>query len=383
MAKKRMSGAGSIKKLSNGSWRGQIMDGYKQDGKRNIISFTGRLKSEVQEKIDQYWLQKELTGVDYTRKTPFNVWADTWYRDYESEVEASTYAGYRHTLNILKAYFSSTPVSEIRALDVNHFLDSLKRDNRSKSYISKCRSMLIQVFDYAEANQLISNNPARKAKMMRDKRNKQIEVSDTLPKKVFTDEEIDFIKQYAPDDLAGHSLRLLLGTGIRSQELLALTPADIAIDGVSIRINKAIKTVGGCPQLGPTKSERGNRTVPVPMEYQKDAIYLRTHAGKHYVWTSQRESGLYDVNVFRKKYYRTIKAIPGVRPLSPHCCRHTYVSALEKNGVPIEQIARLAGHSRITTTDGYLHTDINTLSAAVSVLNSPEAPRGKNKEMNT
>jgi hypothetical protein len=35
----------------------------------------------------------------------------------------------------------------------------------------------------------------------------------------------------------------------------------------------------------------------------------------------------------------------------------------------MEQIARLAGHSRITTTDGYLHTDIDTLSVAVSVLN--------------
>ena len=35
----------------------------------------------------------------------------------------------------------------------------------------------------------------------------------------------------------------------------------------------------------------------------------------------------------------------------------------------MEQIARLAGHSRISTTDGYVHTDIETLSNAVAVLN--------------
>jgi integrase len=369
LAQKRSAGSGSIKKLSNGLWRGQIMDGYKSDGKRNIISFTGRLKGEVQDKIYQYWVQKELIGIDYSRNTPFNTWADTWYRDYETEVEPSTYSGYKYTLNILKEYFADTPVSDIRALDINHFLDSMRLQNRSKSYVTKTRSMLIQIFDYAEANQLISMNPARKAKLMKDKKNLRIKEPDPMPRKAFTETEIDCIKKFAEDDLLGHSILILLGAGLRTQELLALTAADIAPDGSTIRINKAIKTVGGSPQLGPPKSERGHRTVPVPQEFRQDALYLRNHGGKQYVWTSQRENGLFDVNVFRKKYYKAVKKIPGVRPLSPHCCRHTYVSSLEKNGVPMEQIARLAGHSRITTTDGYLHTDIDTLSVAVSVLN--------------
>lgn len=46
MAKKRSSGEGHVKKLKNGSWRGQIMDGYRDDGKRNIVSFSGATKGE-------------------------------------------------------------------------------------------------------------------------------------------------------------------------------------------------------------------------------------------------------------------------------------------------------------------------------------------------
>lgn len=38
-----------------------------------------------------------------------------------------------------------------------------------------------------------------------------------------------------------------------------------------------------------------------------------------------------------------------------------------------EQIARLAGHSHIDTTDGYLHIDMETLSNAVAVLNKTNA----------
>ena len=40
MAKKRTSGEGYVKKQKNGSWRGQIMDGYRDDGKRNIVNFS-------------------------------------------------------------------------------------------------------------------------------------------------------------------------------------------------------------------------------------------------------------------------------------------------------------------------------------------------------
>ena len=370
MTKKRTASAGNVKKLPSGNWQGQIMDGYKDDGKRNLISFTAKTKGEVLDKIREYWVQKELVGDCYSKKTPFNDWADTWFSDYESEVAASTYANYRYTLNILKEHFGSKPISEIKALDINRFQDSLKKRKMSKSYISKCRAMLIQIFDYAEANQLIVFNPGRKAKKLRDNGAEKLSEAAKSQKDAFTDAEQESIKNGVQDNMIGHSIRTLLGTGLREQELLALTPDDIAEDGSTISVTKAIKTVDGCPTLGPPKSKRGNRIVPVPMEYRNDVLYLRNHSGKPYIWTSKREGGLFDVGSFRRNYYRAIKKIPSVRVLSPHCCRHTYISNLEKRGVPMEQIARLAGHSNISTTDGYLHTDIETLASAVSVLNS-------------
>ena len=45
---KRGNGDGSISRLPNGKWRGQVMDGYKPNGKRNIVSFTAPTKGEVQ-----------------------------------------------------------------------------------------------------------------------------------------------------------------------------------------------------------------------------------------------------------------------------------------------------------------------------------------------
>ena len=378
MAKKKANGAGTVKKLPSGTWRGQIMDGYRADGKKNIVSFTAPTKGEVQTMIRNYWFGREeqvTTGPEETL-TPFDAWADAWYADYKSQVQPSTYCNYQYTLRVLKDYFGDTPIERIKPIDVNQFHDFLISSPMSKSYVTKCRAMLIQIFDAAEVNSIVNINAARKSKVIRITKNYWDE--DESKKDAFSDIELDLLRKYLPDNMIGHTILVMLSTGVRSQEILALLPEDIADDGSSITISKAIKMVDGVPCLGTTKSKKSRRVVPVPDDYREDALYLKHNAGKPYVWTSKRENGLYDVGAFRRRYYSAIKKIPGIRPLSPHCCRHTYISNLEKRGVPMEQIARLAGHSRITTTDGYVHTDLSTLANAVSVLNGSRTTQEDN-----
>ena len=303
-------------------------------------------------------------------KQRFSLWADEWYEEYRLQVQPSTYSNYKYTLRILKNYFNSCAVDNIRPMDINKFHAYLQGSGLSKSYVTKCRAMLIQIFDYLEMNEIISSNPARKAKWVKITPVFTLDEQEEIKKDAFTQQEIMLLMKYLPDDLIGHSIRLLLGTGMRVQELLALMPKDISEDGSQIHVYKAVKTVDGLPELGPPKSRKSRRIVPVPEDYRGDALYLKQNAGSIYVWTSsKRENGLYDVGSFRRRYYNAIKGVTGVRRLSPHCCRHTYVSNLEKHGVPMELIARLAGHSKIETTNGYLHTQMDTLENAVAVLN--------------
>ena len=373
VARKRSNGNGYVRRLKSGSWSAQLMDGYREDGKKNIICFTAPTKSEVNAMIRKYWYSKE-TGEYHPKRgsgTPFSQWADIWYSDYESQVQPSTYSNYQYTLKALKEHFGKKPIEEIKPMDINGFYNYLQEASFSKSYLSKCRAMLIQIFDYAEANEKIRSNPARKSKAIRIIPPFDPEEMDEAKKDAFSAEELTLLKEYLPDTMTGHTIRFMLGTGLRSQEVLALTPQDIAPDGSCVTINKAVKTVGGAPSLGPPKSKKGKRVIPIPDDYRADALFLVAHSGEPFIWTSNRENSLFDIGTFRRRYYREIKKIPGVRPLSPHCCRHTYVSCLERMGVPMEQIARLAGHSQITTTDSYLHMDLSTLSSAVAVLNEP------------
>lgn len=368
MAIKRANGEGSIRQLPSGKWYGQIMDGYQLSGKKNIVGFTGYKKADVIQQIREYWKQRD-EGALPSQHMPFDRWADVWYEDYKTQVQPSTYSGYRYTLNCLKSFFGTKELQKIKPLEIGSYFDYLIQVGYSQSYITKCRAMLIQIFDLAETNEIIATNPARKAKIRR-LANVYSRREQYSSKDAFSEKEIVCMKAKLHDDLLGNSILLMIGTGMRTQELLALTRADISMDGSMITINKAIKLVNGRPQLGPPKSERGNRVIPIPWEYRKHAIFLRIYGGQQFIWESQREDRLFDPGVFRKKYYAMLRELPEVRVLSPHCCRHTYVSLLEKRGVPMEQIARLAGHTKISTTDGYLHTDQATLAAAVECLNN-------------
>ena len=50
-----------------------------------------------------------------------------------------------------------------------------------------------------------------------------------------------------------------------------------------------------------------------------------------------------------------ISAVEGVRYLTPHSCRHTYVSQMQAIGVPMETIQSLVGHADPGMTEHYLH----------------------------
>lgn len=362
MAGKRSHGEGCIRQQKNGKWRGQLMVGFKENGKRNIISFTARTKSEVLQLINNYMRQKEQNEQGSAIPS-FAEWADRWFSDYRTQVAESTYSGYKFTLKLLKERFGEKLITQILPMDINEYFNDLISQGCSHSKISKCRAMLIQIFSSAEENKLVLRNPARAAKVIRMDHFAESE----RKKDSFTSEELEILFTQLPNDYIGNSIRLLLVSGMRVQELLSLCPNDIEPDGSVIHITKAVKIVDGKPKLGPPKNKKSRRDIPIPIAYRHIAVYIRENGGKLLLWQSHRVGIPCSIAYFRKQYYRVIKDLP-VRNLSPHCCRHTYITFMQRHGIPMETIARLVGHTNIATTDGYLHTSLDTLAQAVEIL---------------
>ena len=90
---KRAGKEGTVFKTPSGVWRGQVMDGYRDNGKRNILNFSAPTRNEVLDQIRRYWVEKEaangsLIHADSIRN--FGEYADHWYASYKSQVAPST-----------------------------------------------------------------------------------------------------------------------------------------------------------------------------------------------------------------------------------------------------------------------------------------------------
>ena len=267
MAKRRTNGEGTIRRRKNGRWECTIMDGFQSNGKRKYKSFYGDTQAEVKKKMQAYCRAKEaglLSGMDYT----FPEWADIWYDSHLDNIKPTTQESYKYTLCLLKNGFSRRKLAEIKAYDVEQLLKKLRREGRSDSCLAHCRGMLFQIFNKAEANDLIPKNPVRFAEKMRK--------GPPRRKEAFTAEEVQLLMDNLPENQIGWSIRLMLGTGMRTQELLALEPRHIAEDGSTITIEQAVVMEKGTAK---NRNAQVFRQLPLHPGAGERSLLCQTAAG--------------------------------------------------------------------------------------------------------
>lgn len=142
-------------------------------------------------------------------------------------------------------------------------------------------------------------------------------------------------------------VEVLLVTGMRVSNLLALKPQDISPDHEWIT-------------LGVTKSGKP-QTVPIPAALGASLAALVA-------------SGLPTYRKLYTAFCGARKAL-GIDPsIGIHALRHTTATRLTKRKVPTVTVQKLLGHKRITTTLKYAHVEDETLKDAQSlIVREPQA----------
>ena len=370
---KRMNGEGALHQRPNGSWEMRIMDGFREDGRKRYKSFYGRTAHEVEEKVKAYQNRGLNSGddPDFTKDYPFEEWGRIWLNSHKSKVSPTTFESYQYTLRILNRFFEGKRLSEIKAYHVESMLHTLQQEGRSTSGLAQCRGMLYQIMNKAEANDLIRKNPVRYAEKMRH-------TGSAREKEAFTSDEVAQLMRELPYSKIGISIRLMLGTGMRTQELLALEPRHIEPDGSCVHIRQALKMLKGTSVIGTPKSRDSYRDVPVPVNLRWCAVKLRD-GGKQFIWESPRNPGQpVNPSHFREQFRKALEAISEVRVLTPHSCRHTYVSQLQALGVDLATVQALVGHADLKSIQRtYLHVQDEVKARAIGLFSDAfPAPQG-------
>ncbi|MBR1456823.1 MAG: site-specific integrase [Oscillospiraceae bacterium] len=321
------------------------MVGLRENGQRKYRSFYGKTQKEVRAKLRKF-REDEAAGLDTDKLWGFSEWADFWYEQHKVNIAPTTQENYKYTLRILKEHFTDRALRGIKPLDIESFLKKQQREGASYSRLSQCRGMLYQIFHKAEANDLIRKNPVAFADKLRRRGPEQT-------KEAFTAEEVQTLLNELPENRIGWSIRLLLGTGMRTQELLALEPKHVAEDGSLIQIRQAINMDKGTARVGVPKSRDSYRDIPVPENVRYCARLLREQAGT-YLWEG-KPGQVINPKTFRSYFKKALEEVGSVRVLTPHCCRHTYVSQMQALGVDLSTIQSIVGHADMNMTQHYLH----------------------------
>ncbi|EMQ4905335.1 site-specific integrase [Listeria monocytogenes] len=145
---------------------------------------------------------------------------------------------------------------------------------------------------------------------------------------------------------------LIIKTGLRFSEALALTPLDFDFSKQKIIINKTWDYKMATGSFQPTKNESSNRKIQIDWQLAMQFSQLiKTKDPDKPIFVKSR--------VFNSTINNRLKVLcenANIPTITVHSLRHTHASLLLFAGVSIASVANRLGHSSMTTTqETYLH----------------------------
>ena len=319
------------------------------NGKR--VAFRGKTCREVDRKILEY--NKELQN---GRK--FSVIADEWEREHESSVSESTRRVYSYAVKRLKDEFKGL-ASDVRPLDVQRYIAAFEKQGRSANSVQIELAVCKMIFAHAVISGDIDVSPASEVRKSRG--------LPTKKREALTEEQEAAVKaagiaQEACWWLFGY---LLLYTGMRRGEALALSYSDIDRKAGVVHVTKKLSYAAGqFPKLEDhLKSQNGRRDIPLlpPLaaalpKNRVGLVFPGDDGGFMRASEIQRNWRAYCRDIGLNEIQRTDDGkLVETFPITPHCFRHSFATICYEAGLDPRQAAGILGDTPEVLESVYTH----------------------------
>ena len=262
------------------------------------------------------------------------------------------------------------PAAAVATREIDALLASVARTGVTPRTVNKARAIISAIFNHGMRPSTceLAENPAKHA----DRRSEP----DSAMLGFYSPEQVEVLAcaiasgahrdqhrvAISPEEIAaraaddaqdGELIRVAAFAGLRRGELIALKWRDVNPVARKLTVRR---TVSGTIELTSTKSRRA-RDVPIPDQAEAAFARLRDRTdftgADDYVFVNRLGRRL-DPSSLRRRYERA-RAAAGLEPLRFHDLRHTYGSLLVAGGIDLVSVKAAMGHSRISTTERYLH----------------------------
>ena len=362
MTKRRSRGDGGLRwDKTRERWIAEVTIGYTPAGKRIVRRGSGKTKTTAKEKLKSI-LRDHEDGVTLAAGNGYTVThaVNDWLTNYELSGHDTNTIRTVHCLvdKHIAPDLGARKLVDLSADDVDKWING-KSKTMVTSTLRNLLSILRRAITRAQARDRVKRNvillcdcPVGKGK--------------GRPSKALTLTQAEAVLSAAERSIMRGYIVVALLTGARTEELRALTWEHVDLEGdpsASPPVPPNVKVWRSVRTGGDTKTRKSRRSLALPQR-AVDALsahkvtqdLARQAAGTQWqdhglVFPTARGTSQDDANVRRD--FRRVIATAGLvaTEWTPRELRHSFVSLLSDDGMPIEQISRLVGHSGTSVTE--------------------------------
>lgn len=319
-------------------WAVRITVGW-QDGKQQR-KYLGYYKTQHEALIALADYHKSGVNLDMSNKTLNEI-----YELFMEKVKKKNLSrGVMNTHNMAfrrLEQLGTKQIKEIKTAHLQEWLDAIDLKPGSKKQL---RSSIVQVFEYAFSNDIVSKNYA-----------KGLEINEKVEKvgAIFTEEEIKTLWEHRENQTVQYIL-ILIYTGLRISELLEIHKDNIHLDE-SYMVG-GIKTAAG-----------KNRIIPIH-DRIKPFIEAQLKEGNYVI--NSNHGGALSYSGIKSRFDRTMERFGWKHTI--HDTRKTGVSLMHTANIPMETVRMIVGHSGKGVTETvYLYKEPSELVKAINTIQIP------------
>lgn len=318
------NGYGTVYKLSGNRRRPWVVKKWINGKQKPLGYFAERQEAfEFLVSINQYTPERKITFAAVYQK---------WSAHHYSMISKASISGYEISYKHLRMLHSRAFAS-ITYNELQEAIDSVGAGYCTKK---KCRVLISQLYKFAQKSRIICQDLSQFLELPRH--------IPVYKKRPFTSREIGKLQRNVSEDNMIEDILILIYTGMRIGEYLSLAPRDINIRQKYIDVKKS-KTLAGIRKIPIYHS-----IFPILVKRKSEGIICKYE----------------NYDAFRHAFDKCLKGLH-IHHHTPHECRHTLASMLNRSGANETSIKMILGHARHGVTESvYIHKTLSDLRKAIN-----------------
>ena len=338
--KRRSPGEGSIYQRKDGLWVAQ----YKVEtpsGKKTKYLY-GKVRKEVATKLAKAIAERDSGMVYDAGKLTVAQYLDKWIGAIQDTLRVRTIERYEQMVRLhLKPTIGYLKLDKLNALQMQDMYRAKLDSGLSARTVEYIHITLHKALREAVKWSLIPHNVAEAVTPPRPV-TKEIEPLDKS--------QIKVLLNTAREDRLYALYALAVTTGMRNGELLALKWSDIDFKAGTLRVNRTIYNgVVNAP-----KTASGRRTIRLSQmairALKEHRIKNANHRISEWVFSTNNGTPMSARNIHSRTWKPLLQRAGLPSTTRMHDLRHSCITLLLAQGVPVKVVSEMAGHSDVSIT---------------------------------